>query len=155
MDSSNIKFGSFHCKFQGCKDKNGMSSSQQYKAWPDNMSMQVCLALQWQESFSFIFPALKALNDIHVLMSHLSITSLRFSLPEKSYSFNRILKQYFLCLQSIDELLVYGNDVSLPLTHGVGSALCASTNTAYEYRRPMTGRIQLVNKIYHRAVWET
>lgn len=49
------------------------------------------------------------------------------------------------CFQAIDELLVYGNDVSLPLSHGVGSALCAATNTAYEYRRPMSGRIQLVS----------
>ena len=46
----------------------------------------------------------------------------------------------------MDELLVYGNDVSLPLSHGVGSALCAATNTAYEYRRPMSGRIQLVSR---------
>ncbi|KAL4220009.1 metal ion binding [Mactra antiquata] len=48
---------------------------------------------------------------------------------------------------SIDELLVYGNDVSLPLTHGVGSALCAATNTEYEYRRPISGRINLIDKL--------
>ncbi|XP_060565293.1 ankyrin repeat and MYND domain-containing protein 1-like isoform X3 [Ruditapes philippinarum] len=48
---------------------------------------------------------------------------------------------------SIDELLVYGNEVSLPLTHGVGSALCAATTTEYEYRRPIALRIQLIDKL--------
>ncbi|XP_052783756.1 ankyrin repeat and MYND domain-containing protein 1-like isoform X3 [Mya arenaria] len=57
-----------------------------------------------------------------------------------------------LCIASgndmaIDELLVFGKDVSLPLTHGVGSALCAATNTAYEYRRPMSARIHLIDKL--------
>lgn len=48
---------------------------------------------------------------------------------------------------SVDELLVFGNDVSLPLTHGVGSALCASTNTQYEHRRPLSGRLNLIDKL--------
>ena len=58
-----------------------------------------------------------------------------------------------LCIASgndlaIDELLLFGNDVSLPLTHGVGSALCAATNTEYEYRRPISGRLQLVIRFF-------
>lgn len=57
-----------------------------------------------------------------------------------------------LCIASgndmaIDELLVFGNDVSLPLTHGVGSALCAATTTEYEYRRPITARLHLIDKL--------
>ena len=30
---------------------------------------------------------------------------------------------------------MYGNDTSLPLTHGVGNALCAFSASWYEYRR--------------------
>ncbi|KAK3094715.1 hypothetical protein FSP39_005371 [Pinctada imbricata] len=49
---------------------------------------------------------------------------------------------------AIDELLHYGCDPSLPLTHGVGSALCASTSTEYEYRRKnVQQRLHLIDKL--------
>lgn len=48
--------------------------------------------------------------------------------------------------QAIDELLTYNCDPSLPLTHGVGSALCAATSTEYEYRRKnINQRLHLVS----------
>ncbi|KAK6167259.1 hypothetical protein SNE40_021334 [Patella caerulea] len=48
---------------------------------------------------------------------------------------------------AIDELLTYGADPSLPLTHGFGSALCVATSTEYEHRRAIQARIQLVDKL--------
>ena len=51
-------------------------------------------------------------------------------------------------LQAIDELLSYGADPSLRLTHGVGTALCVATSTEYEHRRNINTRIQLVRNIY-------
>lgn len=48
--------------------------------------------------------------------------------------------------QAIDELLTFNCDPSLPLTHGVGSALCAATSTEYEYRRTnINQRLHLVS----------
>lgn len=48
--------------------------------------------------------------------------------------------------QAIDELLAYNADPSLPLTHGVGSALCVASSTEYEHRRSIQLRIQLVRQ---------
>ncbi|XP_013418534.1 ankyrin repeat and MYND domain-containing protein 1-like [Lingula anatina] len=48
---------------------------------------------------------------------------------------------------AIDELLCYGANPSLSLTHGIGSALCVSTSTEFEHRRSPTGRIQLIDKL--------
>ncbi|XP_062566386.1 ankyrin repeat and MYND domain-containing protein 1-like, partial [Saccostrea cucullata] len=49
---------------------------------------------------------------------------------------------------AIDELLAYYCDPSLPLTHGVGSALCAATSTEYEYRRKnINQRLHLIDKL--------
>ncbi|XP_048745481.2 ankyrin repeat and MYND domain-containing protein 1-like isoform X4 [Ostrea edulis] len=49
---------------------------------------------------------------------------------------------------AIDELLLYFCDPSLPLTHGVGSALCAATSTEYEYRRKnINQRLHLIDKL--------
>ncbi|XP_065925603.1 ankyrin repeat and MYND domain-containing protein 1 isoform X10 [Magallana gigas] len=49
---------------------------------------------------------------------------------------------------AIDELLTYNCDPSLPLTHGVGSALCAATSTEYEYRRKnINQRLHLIDKL--------
>ena len=48
-------------------------------------------------------------------------------------------------LQAIDELLSYGADPSLVLTHGVGSALCVASSTEHEERRSIEGRIKLVH----------
>ncbi|XP_048250004.1 ankyrin repeat and MYND domain-containing protein 1-like isoform X1 [Haliotis rufescens] len=48
---------------------------------------------------------------------------------------------------AIDELLLYGADPSLTLTHGVGSALCVATSTEHEHRRTINGRLQLVDKL--------
>ncbi|CAH1780583.1 unnamed protein product [Owenia fusiformis] len=47
----------------------------------------------------------------------------------------------------IDELLAWNANPSLPLTHGVGSALCVATSTEHEHRRTPQGRIQLVDKL--------
>ena len=48
-------------------------------------------------------------------------------------------------LQAIDELLAYGADPCLPLTHGAGSALCVASSTEYEHRRTPQARIDLVS----------
>ena len=52
----------------------------------------------------------------------------------------------FVCIfQAIDELLAYNADPCLPLTHGVGSALCVASSTEYEHRRNPDNRLKLVN----------
>lgn len=48
---------------------------------------------------------------------------------------------------AVDELLKNGANPSLSLTHGVGSALCVASSTEYEHRRPIQGRINLINKL--------
>ncbi|XP_052104362.1 ankyrin repeat and MYND domain-containing protein 1-like isoform X1 [Mytilus californianus] len=49
--------------------------------------------------------------------------------------------------QAIDVLLAFLADPSLVLTHGVGSALCVAASTEYEYRRPITTRLALIDKL--------
>ncbi|GFN73997.1 hypothetical protein PoB_000050300, partial [Plakobranchus ocellatus] len=48
---------------------------------------------------------------------------------------------------AIDELLSFGADPSLPLTHGVGSALCVASSKEHEHRRTIQGQIHLVDKL--------
>merc|ERR1712154_468098 len=48
---------------------------------------------------------------------------------------------------AVDELLLFGADPSLKLTHGVGSSLCVATSTEWEHRRTLQARIQLVDKL--------
>jgi hypothetical protein len=51
-----------------------------------------------------------------------------------------------LCpLQAVDELLAFGADPCLPLTHGVGSALCVASTTEFEHRRAPNDRLLLVS----------
>ena len=50
-----------------------------------------------------------------------------------------------LLLQAIEELLLYGADPCLPLTHGVGSVLCIACSTEYDNRRTPEARIKLVS----------
>ncbi|XP_076806733.1 ankyrin repeat and MYND domain-containing protein 1-like isoform X2 [Clavelina lepadiformis] len=48
---------------------------------------------------------------------------------------------------SIDELLRYNADASLPLTRNVGSVLCVAVNPKYEKRRTPEERIKLIDKL--------
>nr|CAB3221702.1 ankyrin repeat and MYND domain-containing protein 1 [Phallusia mammillata] len=47
----------------------------------------------------------------------------------------------------IDELLHFGADGSLPLTRGIGSALCVASNPKHEHRRTPEGRIRVIDKL--------
>ena len=51
-----------------------------------------------------------------------------------------------VCFQAVDELLGHGVNASLPLTKGVGSALCVASNTDYEGRRSPEDRLKLVSR---------
>ncbi|XP_048398440.2 ankyrin repeat and MYND domain-containing protein 1 isoform X1 [Stegostoma tigrinum] len=48
---------------------------------------------------------------------------------------------------AVDELLAHGADPNLPLTRGLGSALCTAVNTRYEHKRTLPGRQALVVKL--------
>ena len=50
--------------------------------------------------------------------------------------------------RAIDELLAYGADPNLPLTHGVGSALCQAASTEHEGRRTPQARLQLASLFF-------
>ncbi|XP_033096142.1 ankyrin repeat and MYND domain-containing protein 1-like isoform X2 [Anneissia japonica] len=48
---------------------------------------------------------------------------------------------------AIDELLAFSANPSLPLGQSIGSALCVSSNTVFEFRRSPQDRINLISKL--------
>lgn len=49
-----------------------------------------------------------------------------------------------LCVQVVKELLSQGADPNLPLTKGLGTALCVVCDLAYEQQRSIENKIALV-----------
>ncbi|XP_043557727.1 ankyrin repeat and MYND domain-containing protein 1 isoform X3 [Chiloscyllium plagiosum] len=48
---------------------------------------------------------------------------------------------------AVNELLANGAEPNLPLTHGLGSAMCTAVSTRYEHKRSLTGRLALILKL--------